>query len=271
MNSYSADIVNIFISHKHEDEKVARIIKQKLSLFGANRLKFFLFEEIPPGTDWFKWIKDRLAESNLLILLFTHPTSTWDWCLFETGIFLGLAGEDYRRVICLHNPNSEPPSQLKHLQTVKAVPEKVKEFLRLLFGSTKITGIGSPINTAFAEDDGEPTRVAQAICEMFDQRQPRRQFYNNYLILHVDPAHIHGNKLPNDAIIQSDQLSLEMFGLKENPPSRFTWTWNDLENRVLSSGMTKWIEELGEAIYTACQGYSIGLINSTDTVGQPYF
>ena len=132
--------INVFISHKHEDEEAAQTIKKKLSCYGPGRLNFFLSEEITAGEKWFQWINDHLAKSNVLLLLFTdHFTdhsatnkSVWDWCLYEAGVFAGLDRgevEQNRRVVCLHNPKTDPPPQLSHLQTVKVDQPRMKSFL----------------------------------------------------------------------------------------------------------------------------------------------
>ena len=104
-----SDTLNIFISHKHEYETAAKTIKGILSKLGGRSVKCFLSEEITPGDDWYKWIGDRLAESNVLLLLFTEPSASWDWCLYEAGLFQSIGGNDFRRVICLHSPQSDPP------------------------------------------------------------------------------------------------------------------------------------------------------------------
>ena len=73
-----SDTLNIFISHKDEYETAARTIKGILSRLGGNSVKCFISEEIPAGDDWYQWIGDRLAESNVLLLLFTEPSASWD-------------------------------------------------------------------------------------------------------------------------------------------------------------------------------------------------
>jgi hypothetical protein len=96
----SGGIINVFISHNHEDGEAAKTIKTTLSLYGANRLNFFLSEEITPGEDWFQWINEHLVTSNVLLLLFTDHSATWDWCLYEAGLFARLdrsEGEQNRR------------------------------------------------------------------------------------------------------------------------------------------------------------------------------
>jgi hypothetical protein len=245
-----SDTLNIFISHKHEYEPAARAIKSTLSKWGAKNVKVFISEEIPPGEDWFKWIQDRLAESNILLLLFTEPTLSWDWCLYEAGLFQHIDGTDFRRVICLHSPQTDPPRPLKHLQAVRAEPEKVKEFLKTLYGATTLTGQSAPINPAVAEDDEELAAEAQKICRYFGPIGKRKTHFNKFLRLRVrNPAALGPASIPDEAAVESNATSLEIFGLAEG-----IWRWRDLvEAQARRSGDARWLDELVAAIHLASQ------------------
>ena len=209
-----SDTLNIFISHKDEYETAARTIKGILSRLGGNSVKCFISEEIPAGDDWYQWIGDRLAESNVLLLLFTEPSASWDWCLYEAGLFQSIGGNDFRRVICLHSPQSEPPRPLKHLQAVATDADKVKQFLKDLFGGTALTGHAAPINEYFAQDNDAVTREAFAICSVFNPVSRRKVHFNKFIELHVErPKEITAAAIPGDATVRSDAVSLSVFGL----------------------------------------------------------
>ena len=97
-------------------------------------MNFFLSEEILGGEDWYKWIKERLVETNLLLLLFTDSSLNWGWCLYEAGLSDRLDDEHRRRIICLHSRSTEPPDPLKKiLQSFSAEPFRLKSFLRALY------------------------------------------------------------------------------------------------------------------------------------------
>jgi|MudIll2142460700_1097286.scaffolds.fasta_scaffold59524_2 hypothetical protein len=66
---------NIFISHRHTDSAAATEMKNILERLSENgRLQIFISEHIEGGQNWFRWIQERLAESNLLILLYTDSS-----------------------------------------------------------------------------------------------------------------------------------------------------------------------------------------------------
>lgn len=259
MNDSPRDIVNVFISHKHEDAQVAKDIKEKLSVYSGDRANFFLSEEIPPGDQWFQWIESHLAQSNLLFLLFTNPTADWDWCLYEAGMFTRIGGESERRVVCLCNPEAEPPAQLKHLQAVKTTLDEMKEFLRLFFGSTVLTAVKTPINERLANNDNELTSAASEMCNLLAPRIPQWRYYTNYLLLNVqDPSLITGDRIPDNARIESTRReSMAMFGLQEKPPDREKWAWAELEARAQRPEDKEWVEDLAKAIHAASQGHTV--------------
>jgi len=244
-----SDTLNIFISHKHEYDAAARGIKSTLAKWGGRNLNVFISEEIPPGDDWFKWIKDRLAESNILLLLFTEPTLSWDWCLYEAGLFQRIDGNDFRRVICLHGPQIDPPRPLKHLQAVRAHPEKIREFLKALYGTSTLTG-QAPINPAVAEDDEELAEGAQKICNYFGPVSKTKKHFNKCIRIRVcNPASLGPSHIPDDATVKADADSLKMFSLLEG-----TWKWKDLvEAQAQRSADARWLDELVAAVHLASQ------------------
>jgi hypothetical protein len=125
---------------------------------------------MPKGADWYKWIKDRLVESRMLLLLFTDNTAAWDWCLYEAGLFTQW-DDDTRRIICLHT-SRQPPAPLKHLQSVPALGEEILLFLRQLLVETELTGLESPLNAALASNSAELKRAADKIAKAMRRRQP---------------------------------------------------------------------------------------------------
>ena len=120
----------IFISHKHEDHALAMAVRDALHRLGCGRIECFVSGvDIAAGADWNRQIKSRLAQSHLLILLFTSPSQNWDWCLYEAGLFTRFDVEDVSAIVCLFNPETGSPRPLANLQGVSAQPEAVEKFL----------------------------------------------------------------------------------------------------------------------------------------------
>jgi hypothetical protein len=248
------DKLRIFISHKSENGAAARGIKNELELNGGNRVEVFISEDIRGGDNWFDWIKTHLVGSNMLLLLFTEPSASWDWCLYEAGLFTRLNVDDasvQRRVVCLRNPDTDSPGPLEHLQAVPVQVGSMKQFLRDLYGNAAYAGQPEPINPALARNDEALDRVAGTICTLFAPLTPQRELrFNKHLDLHVkDPARIEEERIPADARVESDG-GLELFGLAGDEA-----TWGSLEAAVRDQKMdTRWIGQLADCLYRASRG-----------------
>lgn len=245
--------INIFISHKHEDEHAAIGIRDVLKKFDDDeeeKLHFFLSEEIPGGANWYEWIKGKLVESNLLLLLFTDVTKSWDWCLYEAGLFDRLDDTHRRRVICLHSSVTTPPDPLQHLQAFAAIPNRLKTFLKQLFLETELTQLVKPIAPWVNKAPEKLDEAASEIAALIDRKPIESDYFTKYIFVHVqDPKALTQDRIPPDADVISNQRSLEIFDKSEG-----CWKWGDLEKNARLNEDKRWIDELAQAIFAASRG-----------------
>jgi hypothetical protein len=165
--------VNIFISHKYEDEATAIRIREILKGFDDEdnpMIEFHLSEEIPGGEMWYEWITNKLKLSNLLFLLFTDPTRCWEWCLYEVGLFDLMDGDHHRRTICLHSSAIDLPDPLKHIQAFSANPNDIEKFLNLLFQDTTLTGLERPIASWISKAKEKRRKAAEEISKLINRK-----------------------------------------------------------------------------------------------------
>ena len=79
------DAFRVFISHKQEDHALAVEVKRAMEDLAPELIDCFVSGvDIVAGSDWRREIRSVLAESHLLVLLFTAPTKNWDWCRLST-------------------------------------------------------------------------------------------------------------------------------------------------------------------------------------------
>ena len=262
VSTETGDLVRIFISHKAEDAALARSIKKIMEGYAAGRLVFHISEEIPKGTDWYRWIKDRLIESRMLLLLFTDSTAPWDWCLYEAGLFTQW-DDDTRRIICLHT-GREPPAPLKHLQSVPALGEEIALFLRQLLVETQLTRLESPLNASLASNPAELKRAAEKIAKAMRRETVRQEYFTKYILINVErPVRLAAEGIPDDAVIASDAESLSLFNKKMGK-----WTWGDLVGSRKEGPDRRWISELNRAVSQASSRSLVGPILATLRVRQ---
>lgn len=130
----SQDKFRVFVSHKSDDADLATVVSSEIERLAPGQIECWVSgDELRAGVDWDREIKRQLNQSHLLVLLFTTSNHTWDWCLFEVGLFLRFDADEARSVACLHDPDGVPPEPLQQVQCVRASPESVeKQLLRPL-------------------------------------------------------------------------------------------------------------------------------------------
>lgn len=247
---HNPERINIFISHKHEDQQTACCIRDELKALDdpkAPRINFFLSEDILGGDNWYQWIKERLVETNLLLLLFTDSSRNWDWCLYEAGLFDRLDDSHRRRIICLHSSHTSPPGPLQNLQAFKATPARLRVFLEQLFVGTALLGIAAPVAPWLERATETLNAVAQTISRLIDRVPERTHYFNKYLFIEVqDPAVLTEDAIPSDAKVTAND---ETWAIFDKQPG--TYTWGDIEEKACQNEDQRWVGELAHAIYTA--------------------
>lgn len=257
--------MGVFISHKAEDHAAAETLQRILEVHSADKVKAYISEDIPGGAEWRKWINDNLLRSNLLILLFTDPRVSWDWCVFEAGLFLGPEGNQSRRIVCLHHPKTDPPEPLRNWQTVPAEPNRLQSFLGDFFGNPEYTGVPEAINEALANEEGEIEKLATEIENLFRPFSFNPWSAHMRMALEFEPDQIEvlkcSQEIPRDvAIADADSRVLaEVFGLGDG-----TYKWQQLHDRIAERGYTDWIKELAQVMVRAI-GKNIREIEITNT------
>jgi hypothetical protein len=245
--------INIFISHKTEDEQTAMHVRKILKDFDDDEtpmMEFSLSEEIPGGEKWYEWITSKLKSSNLLILLFTDPTLNWDWCLYEAGLFDLLDGDHHRRTICLHSPATDPPAPLKHLQAFSANTEGTTKFLDQLFLGTDLTGLQKPIAKWLNKVPEKKKKAAKEIAQLINRIPEKTEWHTKYMFIHVsDPRKLKEDHIPSDAKVMSTEKTFELFDRPDG-----AWTWKDIEEKVRLKDDQRWLDELAMSMKAVAEG-----------------
>ena len=170
------DAFRVFISHKQEDHALAVEVKRAMEGLAPELIDCFVSGvDIVAGSDWRREIRSVLAESHLLVLLFTAPTKNWDWCLYETGLYTRFDLADPRSVVCLSAAGQGSPSPLADLQGVPVDVDRLGAFLDALCRRTWEVSDDwrrGPLAPEIAPDQVEA--AARSIVEAFRRSGPSR-------------------------------------------------------------------------------------------------
>lgn len=255
--------LHVFVAHRHEDISIIRKAVRQIEHYCADKVQFLLSEDIPIGIDWRDWIKQNIAVSNQLWVVYTDPTGNWEWPLYEAGIFTGLKGEGVdSRLVCFYRNTREKPDALANYEGVQIEQDELKDFLRKFYGEAFLPG-GSCINSTVAGDNDCIVSIVEAILPQL-QEPPRvePEFFNKIIELSFSFL---GKSVEDDDIKNAKVYSLsyvrDIFAAIKLPN-----TWEDLLSDVnqfvgeRSNGdaegkkvLEQWSNELHDALKKACQ------------------
>jgi len=249
MTRLQQETFKIFISHKLSDKKLAELVAHELETLGGGGIDCWLSgQDLSAGVDWNRQTKHNLAESHLLVLLFTTPAQNWDWCLFEVGLFTRFEAEDVSSVVCLYDPHGLPPGPLNQVQGVSAdVTSTVRLFLEPL--CTTPWRMSDDWQRGALVPDVEPdllVAVAERIVAEFAEAIERSSIERRTNTYHYRPCHRIVLDLPADGdhaswagipldsrvvegIDDTTSYTLSLFRAHEGPAAH---TWQDLVGEV---------------------------------------
>lgn len=248
---------HIFISHKAEDQSIARTLERALRVLSESKLKIHLSEEMPHGADWRKWIESNLLNSDKLIFLYTSTEGErdWRWCVYEIGIFLGNKlsktkvcetennqGDNKYDVLCIKHPDiPNPPKPIENIQVCDADKPGIKKlFEQLLYERCE-----------FSEEPLVTNRDQDLFCEYVDKvvssfNPPVKiDFFEKRLIITL-------SEKEDKEIKEKDLLNSDLSGNPETMaflrlPQQGA-KWEKLYKRLKSRNQHTWMDQISQSI-----------------------
>jgi hypothetical protein len=261
------DKFHVFVSHKSDDKDLAILVADELRELAPDLIECWVSgQALTAGVDWERQIKKQLAQSHLLILLFTTPQHTWDWCLYEVGLFVRFDADDVVSVACLFDPNGLPPAPLAQVQCVRALPEDVAaQLVRPICTQTwnvsdtwqrgaLVPDVSDDVVIATAQ------RIAEGFTRSLAQSSPARSpDVYQYRPCHRIVLDLSGcaptdcrQALPRDARVVEgiDDTTSYTLSLFRAHDGKSAWSWGDLIDEV-DGGGAKWLLDLNQS-YAEC-------------------
>src|SRR5262245_29763853 len=200
--------------------------------------------------DWRREIRNVLAKSHLLVLLYTAPSKNWDWCLYETGLYTSFdkaSKDEVSAVVCLFNPGQTSPSAIADLQGVPAQTDKLCDFLNKLCQET--WKVSNDWRQGALAPDVEPKQVddaARAIESAFRRSEWTSTYFPCHrVVLWWSESDNTASGIPENALVMegpngTSSYTLSLFDLASGPGKR---TWGDLLRAVRGTN-AEWRKEL---------------------------
>ncbi len=122
---------DIFISHRHDDAEIAKVIKKNLEQWAVPSERIFLSSESTSSTmigePLDEGVKKALHEARILFFLYTSEKSDWIWCVYEIG--LATDPTVATRIVVLKCTDDDLPSIVKGQVVVQMTEVDIKKLV----------------------------------------------------------------------------------------------------------------------------------------------
>ena len=123
---------NIFISHRHQDARLAKALHDEIARWLNGKGEIHL-SSLPgkgrPGNDLNEFLKDKLKETDLFILLFTLADEDWSFCMWELGVVTGQETKP-TSVVVFSCANAQPKVRIANHAYNARSSENIMDFVR---------------------------------------------------------------------------------------------------------------------------------------------
>ncbi|MET0663138.1 MAG: toll/interleukin-1 receptor domain-containing protein [Ilumatobacteraceae bacterium] len=157
--SPGAAAARVFISHKHSDKRIAEAIATFIKRTTANQVVVFdssssAFESPRMGKNVNTELKEALARSDVVLLVYTAAGDDWQYCMWECGVATDPRDEHLTSVVVLKCGTVEAPKPFADTLVVDARDEDAviaftKQFLT---GPTFFPRLGKQVSSYNAEE-----------------------------------------------------------------------------------------------------------------------
>lgn len=274
----------LFISHKHDNYKLADVLREWVELSTGGTVKVFQSSSeqgVAPrvGLDLKEDLKSALWHAGAFVMIYTYAKLDWSYCTFEYGVANTPNSPDTRMVL-LQCCDPAPPlfagRTTVNLRDLTDVKKFVKQFLtdpkffpdyggpvsKHAPGGPMVTKLAEKLHKDLNSPEIMPPRTASA-----DEEWPAYPF----LQLQLDMKHVQDVKAAAAAarleivcrlmreeckVSATDKELARIFGFApglatEMKFGEFLRAWEERDDK--SDARSKWIESLGSQIMKAAQ------------------
>jgi hypothetical protein len=268
---------SIFISHRHEDARIADILRESIRDWGDGEIEVYQssspHQAPAPGSDLSTILADQLTQANVVLLVYTTEDKDWTYCMYECGLAINPRQNDTRVVvfgIC-----GQFPAPLAHTVAVDVMNEaSVTNFLKHLFKGEDFFLGGEPGAFRPRVSDEQVANYTQQLMDRLRGLVPP-PFMQwpawSYLILELsdqqhaqitgaapdDRSAVVEEMLPHCRVVAGDATG-RMFGRRMWPPDmtfgQVVEEWERLVRRHGDGTGRGWLESLAHQVERAVLG-----------------
>src|SRR4051812_17170827 len=173
--------VSIFVCHKVATHKRAAARIKEILESRTDRLDVHICEEVLAGGRWREWIAERIAQSQLLLVLLPRDTADLTWIAAEIGRFQAACPGG--RLVVLKHASAQLPDIVRDHQVVDVSRDELQtRFLAPLYRNPEFAGIPAPLNSRVKDTElrHDAKMIEDALLGIV---HPRTEFFGEFLIV----------------------------------------------------------------------------------------
>jgi hypothetical protein len=234
---------SIFISHISEEAEYAALLKEMIQSDFLELARCFTSSDIGcigAGQNWLTAVERAMNEAKAVIVLCSKASVHRPWVQFEVGA----AWMKEVPVIPVCHSGLKTSDLQMPLSLRQGVELPTERGIAQLYD-----GVARTLKMARAPS---PSNLDVRLRQMKDIEARLRvgavQQFELFLdIVLAAPGRLEGETIPDDAIVESEGASLELFGFLEGAPL----TWRDIVRKARKTPDTRWLRELQRSIALA--------------------
>jgi len=235
----------LFVSHISEEAEIAALLKQTIEEDFLDLVKLFQSSDIGSivaGDDWLSAVQQALHDAAAVIVLCSHASIYRPWVQFE----LGAAWSRQVPIIPICHSGlraAELPMPLSRKEAVElAAPDGFARLYQAIASIIDLKRVPVPGNLPELQQ-----RFAQ-LAQRFQQAGVQ-QFERYIDIVLPPPGRLESPAIPLTAKVESNDASLELFGLVQSAGR----TWADIVKAANKRADKRWLAELQHCVHKASQ------------------
>ncbi len=235
--------INVFISHISEEGNIALLLKEVISRDFREHVKVFVSSDhtsIDAGAIWLTTLKDALAQADAVIILCSNASVQRPWVQFELG-GAWLRGTPVIPICHATMTAKDLPIPLSWLEALNL--RDPADLPRLYARLSKL--LQSPFTPQIQDLDKVKARIDELEKDFQDTHIHQYERYIDVLI--PPPGKLARDSIPLNAQVESNEVSLEIFGLRGTARR----VWGDIEAVARKRKDRRWLEQLEGCISQA--------------------
>lgn len=235
-------LTQLFVSHISEEAEVAALLQDMLKSDFIGMVKLFASSDVASiqlGDEWPRIIRKAIDKSPAMFVLCSKASLKRPWVHFE----IGAAWMKGRTILPVCHSGLKPSELPLPLASLQGIELGTEAGLKKLYAT--VASLLGMHETPPVKDMAARLEAVAKLEEKFSSRSIQQ--FEKFLDIEV-PCELDRPRIPGDALIKSNEETLEIFGLRGT-----TSKWKKIAAAAARTPDVRWLQQLQDCVYLASQ------------------